>query len=63
MINIFSAYVVPLLKDINNPAFLQEWKLNLDAGAYENYLMRICLYLLMENKLIVTIATCTGQPQ
>ena len=35
IINIFSAYVVPLLKYINHPAFLQEWKLNLDAAAYE----------------------------
>ena len=35
IINIFSAYVVPLLKDINHPALLQEWKLNLDAESYE----------------------------
>ena len=33
--NIFSTYVVPLLKDINHPTFLQEWKVNLDAAAYE----------------------------
>ena len=31
IINIFSAYVELLLKDINHPEFLQEWKLNLDA--------------------------------
>ena len=35
IINIFSAYDVPLLKDINHPSLLQEWKLNLDAVAYE----------------------------
>ena len=35
IINIFSAYVVPLLKDINHPELLQEWKLNIDAAAYE----------------------------
>ena len=35
IINIFSAYVKPMLKDINYPALLQEWKLNLDAKAYE----------------------------
>ena len=35
IINIFSAYIVPLLKDINHPVFLQEWILNLDAAAYE----------------------------
>ena len=35
IINIFIAYVEPLLKDINHPALLQEWKLNLDDAAYE----------------------------
>ena len=27
--------VEPLLKDINNTVLLQEWKLNIDAVAYE----------------------------
>ena len=35
--NIFSSYVEPLLKDINHPALLQEYKLNLDAAAYEKH--------------------------
>ena len=35
IMNIFSEYVVPPLKYINNPALLQDWKLNLDAVAYE----------------------------
>ena len=35
IINIFSVYVVILLKDMNHPALLQEWKLNLDAAAYQ----------------------------
>ena len=35
IINIFSAYVVPRLKDINHPTLLKEWKLNLYAAAYE----------------------------
>ena len=35
IINTFSAYVVPLLKDINHLALLQEWKLDTDAAAYE----------------------------
>ena len=35
IINIFSAYVVPLLKYINHPELLQEWKLNLDAAQQE----------------------------
>ena len=34
-INIFIAYVVPLLKDIKHPALLQEWKINIDAPVYE----------------------------
>ena len=38
IINIFSEYVEPLLKYINHPALLQEWKLNLDATYYEKYL-------------------------
>ena len=35
IINIFSAYVAPLRKYINHPALLQEWKLNINAAAYE----------------------------
>ena len=35
IINIFSAYVLILLKYINYPEFFQEWKLNIDAGAHE----------------------------
>ena len=35
IINIFSAFFLPLLKYTNHPALLQEWKLNLDAAAYE----------------------------
>ena len=35
IINIFVAYVVPLLKDINHSALFQEWKLNIDAELYE----------------------------
>ena len=31
----FSAYVVPLLKYINQPSLLQECKLNIYAAAYE----------------------------
>ena len=34
--NIFSTYVEPLLNDINHPSFLQYWKINIDAAAYEN---------------------------
>ena len=33
--NIFNTYVKPLLNYINNPESVQEWKLNIDAPAYE----------------------------
>ena len=35
IINIFSAYIVPMLKYINHPEFFQEWEFNLDAAEYE----------------------------
>ena len=35
MITIFSTYVAPKINKIQFPAFLQEWKLNLDAEEYE----------------------------
>ena len=38
IINIFSAYFVASLKDINHIALLQQWKLNLGAVVYEKYI-------------------------
>ena len=35
IINIFSAYVVPLIKEINHPELPQEWRLNIDATKKE----------------------------
>ena len=35
MRNIFSTYVTPQIKEINNPEIIQEWKLNIDAVEYE----------------------------
>ena len=61
--NIFSAYVVLLLKYINHPSLLQEWKLNLDAAAYENFIDANMSKPSDKNKLIVMIVTCTGQLQ
>ena len=63
IINIFSEYVLPLLKDINHTELLQELKLNLDAAEYEKILMLTCTNLLKKEKPIVIIVTCTGQPQ
>ena len=34
-INIFSEYVEPLLKYINHPALLQDWKINIDDAEYK----------------------------
>ena len=63
IINIFSAYVVPLLKYINHLVLLQEWKINLDAAAYERNIDANLYKPSKKRKLIVMIATCTGQPQ
>ena len=32
---LFSTYVTPQIKEINHPAIIQEWKLNIDAAEYE----------------------------
>ena len=32
----FDEYHIPILKDIDNPSFIEESKLNLDTAAYEN---------------------------
>ena len=61
--NIIGANFLPLLKDINHPELLQEWKLNLDAAAYKKILMLTCLNIMIKKKFIVMIAVFTGQPQ
>ena len=63
IINIFSAYVVPLLKYINRPTLLQEWKLNFDATAYERNTDAKMYKPSDVKKLIVMIATCTAEHQ
>ena len=35
MSRLFSTYVTPQIKEINHPAIIQEWKLNIDAAEYE----------------------------
>ena len=32
---IFNTHVTPQIKEINHPAFIKEWKLNIDATEYE----------------------------
>ena len=46
--NIFRSYVESLLKDINHPEVLQEWKFNLDTAAYEKIYMLMCINLLLK---------------
>ena len=31
----FDEYHIPLLNDLDHPILIEEWKLNLDAAAYE----------------------------
>ena len=57
--NIFSAYVEPLLNHVNRPALVQEWKLNIDAAAYEKVDAKVNRPS-DKNKLIVVIARRTG---
>ena len=52
-----------MLKYINHPVLLQEWKLNIDAAVYKINIDANLSKPSEKNKLIVIIATCTGQPQ
>ena len=63
MNNNFITYVEFLLNDINNPELIQEWKLNLDAAVYDFFLNLTFINLQLKNKMIVVIATRTGQNQ
>ena len=36
MSTIFNTYATAQIKEINHPASLQEWRLNIDAAEYEN---------------------------
>ena len=35
---IFAEYIEPYMKEIDHPALIQEWKLNLDTATYKNKL-------------------------
>ena len=63
IINIFIEYVEPLLKYINHPTLLQEWKLNLDAEEYKRIIYYNLYKTSEKHNLIVMIVTCTGQHQ
>ena len=49
-----------MLNDINNPALVKEWKLNLDAAVNEKKYVKVNI-LSYKNKLIVMIAKRTSQ--
>ena len=38
MDELFGEYHIPLLKNIDHPALIQEWTQNIDANAYGKYL-------------------------
>ena len=59
---IFSTYVKPQIKEINHPALLQEWRLNIDAADYEQNIYAN-LYKPMKKNHIVLIVVITGQHQ
>ena len=61
--NTYITYVEPLLEYINHPKLLQEWKLNLDSGAYEKEIDASVYTTSSKNKMIAMTATCTEQPQ
>ena len=50
-----STYVEPLLNDINHPALVQYWKLNMDVTGYEKELMIRWADLQIKKKLISII--------
>ena len=51
------------MKDINHPALLQEWKLNIDSAAYEKQIYDNVYKPSEKNILVIMIETCTIQPQ
>ena len=61
IINIFSSYVVPLIKEINHPELLQEWRLNIDASEYERNIDANLYKHSEKRNSIVMIVTITGQ--
>ena len=63
IIKIFIVYFVPLLKKINHLELHQEWKLNIDAAAYEKNIDANLSKNSDKDKVIVMIVTCTGQPK
>ena len=60
IINIFSEYFEPLLKDIKHPSLLQELKLNVDAAEHERNIDANLYKPSEKRNSIVIIVTSTG---
>ena len=61
MYNIFSSNVYSFLNYINHCALIQEWKLNIDAPAYEKQIDANVNRPSDNNKFIIMIAKPTRQ--
>ena len=62
MSRLFSTYVTPQIKEIYNPAIIQECKLNIDAAEYEKNVVKSHLPS-HKNKLIVLMILNAGLRQ
>ena len=62
MNTIFNTYVTPQIKEINHPAFLQEWKLNLDVAEYEKN-MKANMYQLSKKQKFNRVANHKHWPE
>ena len=62
IINIFSAYIAPLIKEIYHPVLIKEWRLNIDATDYERNI-DANMYKPSEKNPTVLIVAITGQHQ
>ena len=49
------------MDELGNPAFIEEWKKNLDDAAYEKIYTKMKSYHQLRRKLIVMIKLNTGQ--
>ena len=52
-----------MLNDINHPAFLQEWKLNIDAAAYEKQIDANVYKPSVKKEIDCRDRNLTGKPQ
>ena len=58
---LFDEYHLPLLKDIDHPAFIEEWKQNIDTADYEKNQNKKKTNHQRRKKFIVIVALLTDQ--